>query len=184
MFQLWHISLGLLRHQSPNLFQQHQVSSGDYYIKIFRLKLIPIGLSCTLTSLLIVTPTISDSLQFLRAYSNKSDTISKKCVTGLETGGGGNNRTESWVPVALKRLYCLLISPSTVNLSHFNTANRNSENTKNSGDKILKSNMDWSPSPWLLTRSFHNAVRKNDALVRFAPRICSCFARVFSALWT
>ena len=113
----------------------------------FRLKLLTIGLSCTLISLLFVTPTTAYSLQFLRPYSNKSHILSKKCVTGLESGGGGNNRTESWVPAILKHLYCPLISPSTVNLWLISTLQREIRKILNSGDKILKRNMGWSPSP-------------------------------------
>jgi hypothetical protein len=116
MFQLWHISLGLLRHQSPNLFQQHQVSSGDHCIKILSSKADSNRFILHINFVTNRNTDLSYSLHFLRAHSNKSDILSKKCVMGLETGGGGNNCTESWVPVALKRLYCLLISPPTVNL--------------------------------------------------------------------
>ena len=65
-----------------------------------------------------MTPTISDPSLFLRVYSNRSD-MSRKCVIGSESGGGGNIRTVSWDPVALKRLYRLVLSPTTVNLTHF-----------------------------------------------------------------
>ena len=144
-----------------------------------RLKLIPIGLSCTLTSLLLVTPTISDSLQFHRAYSNKMDKLYKKCVTGMESVGGGNNRTESWVPVAVNRLYSLLISLSTMNLFLISTLQTEIRKIINSGDKILKPNMGWSP-PYTYSPDPSTKLSVNEALVLFSPCICSCFAHVFS----
>ena len=49
----------------------------------FLLKLIYIALSCTLSSLLI--PTISESIQFRKAYSNRSVTLARKWDVGFES---------------------------------------------------------------------------------------------------
>jgi hypothetical protein len=59
--------------------------------------------------LLIVIPTISELSQFRKAYSKRSDTLAWKWDIGLESSPscGGWRRTVSWVPTALKRLYCL-----------------------------------------------------------------------------
>ena len=93
-----------------------QMTSSDNWS--FRLKLIPIALSYTLTSLRIVRPTISESWQFRKAYSNSSVTLAWKWDRGFESSpsAGGKSRTVSSVPVALYRLYCLIISLSIVNL--------------------------------------------------------------------
>ena len=81
-----------------------------------RLKLIPIGLSLWFTSFWIVIPTMSLSLTYYNACSNRSFTLAWKWLTGLAASGGGCSLTVSWVPTALKRLYCLLISPFISNL--------------------------------------------------------------------
>ena len=47
------------------LLKTDQITSSDSWS--FRLKLIPMALSCMLTSLRIVSPTISESLQFRKA---------------------------------------------------------------------------------------------------------------------
>ena len=87
-------------------------------IWFFFLKLIPIVLSYILTYLLILIPTISESSQFLNAYSNNFVTLAKKWDIGFESSSshGGKRRTVSCIPSALKRLYCLVSSWSTVNL--------------------------------------------------------------------
>jgi hypothetical protein len=83
----------------------------------FLLKLTPSGFSFWLTSLLMVFPTMSPLLAFCNAYLNRSFTLARKWDTGSSSPkGGGKRRTVSCVPIALDRLYYLLISPSIVNL--------------------------------------------------------------------
>jgi hypothetical protein len=62
-----------------------------------------------------VIPTISESLQFCKACSNRSDTLANKWDIGFESTEG-ERRAVSCVPTALKCLYCLVISSSMVNL--------------------------------------------------------------------
>ena len=72
------------------------------------LKLIPMAMSFTSTSLLIVIPTISLSSRSRNAYSNNSVTLSRKWEMGFGSSsspsGGGKRRTVSCVPWAFKRL--------------------------------------------------------------------------------
>jgi len=81
----------------------------------FLLQLIPMGL-LWFTWFWMVIPTISLSLTFCKAYSEKSFTLARKCPTVSPLSEGGNNRTVSCVPTALYRLLCLLIVSSISNL--------------------------------------------------------------------
>ena len=84
----------------------------------FRLKLIPIALSLTLTSLRIETPTICESLQFRNACSHRSVTRSRNCEIGSlsSLSDGDNRRTVGYATTVLNRLYCLVISFTILNL--------------------------------------------------------------------
>ena len=79
----------------------------------FRLKLIPITFSCTLTSSRIETPTITEFSQFSIAYSNRSGTLSRKWEMAFLSSHGCRRRTVSYVPTVLNCLYCLVISSTT-----------------------------------------------------------------------
>ena len=91
----------------------------------FHLKVIPIALFLMLISLRIEMPTVSESLQFRKACSHRSVTLSWKWVMGSLSSDGGNRRTVSYVPTVLNRLYCLVISSTIVNLWPFITWNTN-----------------------------------------------------------
>jgi hypothetical protein len=121
IFTDWIVIISLSR--ALNLaFDWTTFSNSDHItlgvISSFLQKLIPIALSYTLTSLLIVIPNISELLQFCKAYSNRSDTLARKWDIGFEfsLSYGCKRRTISLVPTALNRLYCLFISSSVVNL--------------------------------------------------------------------
>jgi hypothetical protein len=77
----------------------------------FRLKLVPIDLSCWLTWLRKEIPTMSLALDDCRAYSNNSFTLAKKWLTGLVwVSEGGVRGAVSWVPTVLNLLFSLVCS--------------------------------------------------------------------------